>query len=71
MKGLRSIRKILKINSINQYKVSCLFDNGESRIIDFEFFFKSRHNYSKKHPSYKLIKDRKEFNKIEVIASAC
>jgi len=69
MKGLRSIRKILKINSVVEYKVSCLFDNGESRIIDFERFFKSRHNYSKKHPSYKLIKDIKEFSQIEVIGN--
>ena len=35
MKGLRSIPKILKINEISGYKVSCLFNNGESRIIDF------------------------------------
>lgn len=69
MKGLRSTPKVLKINEIKDYKVSCLFNNGESRIIDFEFFFKSRKNFSENHPSYKLLKDIKEFNQIEIIGN--
>ena len=42
MKGLRSIPRILKINNIKGYKVSCLFNNGESRIIDFKNLFKEQ-----------------------------
>lgn len=69
MKGLSTTPKILKINEVNEYKVSCLFNNGESRIINFEKFFKSRRNYSEKHPSYKLTKDIKEFTQVEIIGN--
>jgi len=69
MKGLRSIPKILKINEIKGYKVSCLFNNGESRIIDFENFFKSRNNFSKKHPAYKLVNNIEEFSQIEILGN--
>ena len=31
MKGLRSIPRILKINNIDGYLVSCLFNNGANR----------------------------------------
>lgn len=67
MKGLRSIPKILKINEQIGYKVSCLFNNGESRIIDFELFFKSRKNFSEQHPGYKLLSNLKEFEKLELL----
>jgi len=69
MKGLRSIPKVLKINEIDGFRVSCLFNNGESRLIDFKEFFNSRKNYSEKHPSYKLLKDINEFNQIEIIGN--
>jgi hypothetical protein len=66
MKGLRSVPKILKINKIRGYKVSCLFNNGESRIIDFEKFFK-RKKLKKGHPANALLEDIKEFKKLEII----
>ncbi len=69
MKGLRSIPKILKINHIDGYKVSCLFNNGESRIIDFEKFFLECVNPSQNHPAYKLINDKNQFRKIEIIGN--
>lgn len=69
MKGLRSVPKVLKINEIDGYNVSILFNNGESRVINFEDFFKSRKNYSEKHPSYKLLQDIKEFKQIEIIGN--
>ncbi len=61
------IPRILKINEINGYKVSCLFNNGESRIVDFEAFFKHKRYASSKHPAYKLIQDKNEFDKLEVL----
>lgn len=68
MKGLRSIPRILKINRIDNYKVSCLFSNGEARIIDFKSFFQSKKNpITKADPEYILINDIHEFNKIELI----
>lgn len=66
MKRLRSIPKILKINEVSGYKVSCLFSNGESRIIDFEQFFKSR-NRGESHPSNKLLQKQTEFKQVELI----
>ncbi|MDX2245776.1 MAG: DUF2442 domain-containing protein [Bacteroidia bacterium] len=69
MKGLRSIPKILKINDRDGYKVSCLFNNGESRIIDLKVFFESRKNFPEKHPAYKLLKDLQEFSQLEILGN--
>lgn len=66
MKKLRSIPKVLKINEINGYVVSPLFNTGESGIIDFKEFFK---NISPKHPASKLAASQSEFNKIEIIGN--
>ncbi len=66
MKGLRSIPRILKINKVKGYRVSCLFNNGESRIIDFEDFFQKQ-KLRKDHPACVLLNDIREFRKIEVI----
>ncbi len=66
MKGLRSIPKILKINSVNGYEVSCLFNNGESRIIEFKKFF-TRKKLQRNHPAQKLLDDISEFSKITII----
>jgi len=68
MKGLRSIPKILKINQINGYHISCLFNNGESRIIDFKVFLE-KYSKNKKHPAYKLLMDKSAFNKIGIIGN--
>ena len=66
MKGLRRVPRILKINKVKGYRVSCLFNNGESRIIDFEDFFQ-RQKLRKDHPALVLLNDIREFRKIEVI----
>lgn len=66
MKGLKNIPKILKINTINGYQVSCLFSNGTSRIIDFKDFFKTK---KENHPAYKLMMDKTEFDQIEIIGN--
>ena len=70
MKGLRSIPKILKINGIVDYKVSCLFNNGESRWIDFKSFFEDELDISNSHPAKKLVDDIDEFNKLELIGNS-
>lgn len=69
MKKVTNIPTILKINDIQGYKVSCLFSNGESRIIDFEVFFKDLKNYSKKHPAYKLMQDKQAFDQVSIIGN--
>lgn len=67
MKSLRSIPRVLKINAIDGYRVSLLFNNGESRIIDFNNLFI---NVFKKQPGqtgYELIEDENKFEKIKII----
>lgn len=47
------------------FKVNCLFNNGESRIIDVKRFFEFR-NVGKDHLAYPLMTDLKEFKKVEL-----
>jgi DNA-binding XRE family transcriptional regulator len=67
MKGLRSIPRILKINKIDGYNVSCLFNNGESRVINFEDLFKHVFQVDESHIAYPLLTDYSQFTQIEVI----
>ncbi|MCB0704682.1 MAG: helix-turn-helix transcriptional regulator [Saprospiraceae bacterium] len=69
MKGLRSIPRILKINNVNGYSVSLLFNNGESRIIDFNYFIKVILNKKPGKLGYELIEDKSLFKKIKVIGT--
>lgn len=69
MKKLRKIPKILKINEIQDYKVSCLFNNGISRIIDFENLFKEVFAIKSSHPAISLLKDLKTFKKIKIMGN--
>ena len=69
MKGLRSIPRILKINEIEGFKVSLLFNNGESRIVDFEKFIKE---VLKKVPGkriYQVLEDESLFRKMKIVGS--
>jgi len=68
MKGLRAIPKVLKINEVEGYIVSLLFNNGESRLVDFRDFW-SKYEAKKQHPAYKLLKDELEFKQIEIIGN--
>jgi len=68
MKGLRTVPKILRINEVTDYVASLLFNNGESRLIDFRKFW-SKYISKKKHPAYKLLNDKFEFKQIEIIGN--
>ena len=59
------IPRILKINWIRELSISVVFNNGESRIIDFRKVLK-RINVEKKCPAFILF-DSKEFAKVELI----
>lgn len=63
---MRSIKKIVKIHQIKGYKVTCLFNNGESRVIDFKNLFE-KWKIKKKHIAYPLVENQKEFNKLKII----
>ncbi len=63
---MRKIKRIIKIHKIEGYKIYCLFNNGESRIIDFKKLFKEW-SVTKDDVEYPLMKSEKEFGKVELI----
>lgn len=63
---MRSIKNIVKVHYISGYKVSCLFNNGESRIIDFYQLFK-KWNIKEGHIAYPLLMDENAFQKFKII----
>ncbi|MEO1627011.1 MAG: hypothetical protein AAFV25_17795 [Bacteroidota bacterium] len=69
MKGLRSIPKVLKINGLDGYELSCLFNNGESRIIDFAAYFQNIKGFSERHPAYELSKSLEAFAQVELMGN--
>ncbi len=67
MKGLRSIPRILQINQINGYLVSCLFNNGESRVIDFYTLFKDTFKVQEGDPAFTLLHHPEAFQHIQIL----
>jgi len=63
---MRSIKRILKIHEIDGYKVSCLFSNGESRIIDFKKLFQAW-ELKAGDIAYPLLASEKEFQQIALV----
>lgn len=70
MKGLRSIPRVLKINEINGYKASLLFNNGESRIIDFEYFLRTVLKKTAGKLGYELLEDKSLFDRMKIIGTS-
>ena len=58
------IPRILKINWINELSISVVFNNGESRIIDFRKVLK-KIGVNESLPAYVLF-DSNEFAKVEL-----
>jgi len=63
---MRTVKRIIKIHEINDYAMSCLFNNGESRIIDFQQLFQSW-NVQKTDFEYPLTQSVKAFQAVQVI----
>jgi len=63
---MRSIKKIVKVHQTKGYKVTCLFNNGESRVIDFKSLFESW-KIKKGHIAYPLSDKLSEFKKFKII----
>lgn len=62
---MRTIKRIVKIHKIENFKVYCLFNNGESRIIDFEKYW-SKKKTSKNSIHYPIATSIEEFQKVEL-----
>lgn len=64
MRRTIKIPRILKINWINEFKISVVYNNGESRVIDFKKVFKKL-RINEESPAYILL-DKQEFRKAKV-----
>ncbi len=58
------IPRIIKIETITGHKIQCMFNNGESRVLDFEKIFK-QWNVTENDFEYPLL-DEKEFKKVKL-----
>lgn len=65
-KAFRTIPRILRINSVDEYRVSCIFSNGEHRIIDFEYLFKEVFQLKEGSVAYPLLQDPKAFAQMKL-----
>lgn len=63
---MRAVKRIIKIHELDEYKVTCLFSNGESRIIDFKKVF-NQWKVKKGDIEYPLTKSLKEFQQIKIV----
>lgn len=64
MRQKLKLPRIIKIEKIDGFIIQCMFNNGESRLLDFKKIFNDW-NISKDDIEYKLL-DLKEFKKVEL-----
>jgi DNA-binding XRE family transcriptional regulator len=64
MKKMIKLPRILKIQSVKGLEICCIFNNGETRVIDFAGLFKAW-RVGKNDPEYTLL-DEKEFRKVKL-----
>lgn len=62
MRKTPKLPRILKIKSREGFKISCIFNNGETRMIDFQRLFR-KWKVAKSDPEY-LLKQLQEFKKV-------
>ena len=63
---MRTVKRIVKIHKIEDYKIFTLFSNGESRVVDFTKLF-NQWNIKKGDIEYPLKNSLEEFQKVKVI----
>lgn len=64
MKNINKIPRILKINSIDGFNISCVFNNGETRVINFKALF-NKWKIKKSDPEFILLNEN-EFKKVSL-----
>ena len=71
MKGLRSIPRVLKINWVtaDEYLVSLLFNNGESRVVNIKEFFDGLRGQGHQHLRDQILSSPEMFTTAEVIGN--
>lgn len=63
---MRTVKRIIKIHEVNKYQISCLFNNGESRLIDFKELF-NKWKISAKDVEFPIANSVNEFKKVKLI----
>ena len=63
---MRTVKRIIKIHEVNDFNISCLFNNGESRVIDFKELF-NKWNISAKDVEFPIAKSFNEFKKVKLV----
>ncbi len=66
---MRTTKRIVKIHEIDGYNIYCLFNNGESRIINFKEVFK-KWAVKKGDLEFPLIESISEFKKVKLVDGA-
>ncbi|WNJ20700.1 helix-turn-helix transcriptional regulator [Pontibacter sp. G13] len=69
MKGLRSIPRILKIHEISGYQASLLFNNGESRMVDFKQLLSQVLGITPGTVGFELLESPQKFRQMEIIGT--
>ena len=64
MRQKLKLPRIIKIERIDDFVIKCMFNNGESRLLDFEIIFQDW-GISNEDVEYKLL-DLKEFKKVKL-----
>jgi len=64
MRQRLNLPRIIKIEKVDGFKIQCMFNNGDSRLLDFKKIFNDW-NVSEQDPEYKLL-DLKEFKIVEL-----
>jgi len=64
MRRSLKIPRIIKIEKIEGFKIYCMFNNGETRLLDFKSIFR-KWNITENDVEYKLL-DKKEFEKVKL-----
>jgi len=62
--------KIIKINWVRNFNVSCMFSDGLSRKIDFQKFLGTKKNKRKDHPVNRILSNHEEFEKVKIIGNS-
>lgn len=63
---MRTVKRILKIHKVDGFKIYCLFNNGESRVIDFNKIF-NLWKVDEKDIEFPIASDEKQFRKVKLI----
>jgi DNA-binding XRE family transcriptional regulator len=69
MKGLRNIPRILKINAVEGTTISLLFNNGESRTVDFVHLLQQVLQKKPGQLGYQLLEDAALFANVKLVGT--